>query len=258
MDYTSDLPLVTSNTILFTMSDLNGKGKVVLAIGAHPDDVEFGCGATMAKLASDGATLHFVIVTEGNRGSRHHQILKEDLVKSRREETENASKVLGAKSVTYLGEEDGNLIPDIVFKEKIVRLIRQIKPDMIFTHDPAYFYVIGEEYSSVNHHDHRATGEAVLDAVYPLSRDLLSFPEHQDQGLTPHKVLEVFMFNFNNPNFFVDVTKFIDTKVKSIWEHKSQVDDESEVEKWAKERASKLGKMSGHLYAEGFTKLTLK
>jgi LmbE family N-acetylglucosaminyl deacetylase len=240
------------------MSDLNGKGKTVLVVGAHPDDVDFGCGATMAKLASEGAKLYFVVATEGNRGSRHHQVEKEELVKSRRLEQENAAKVLGAQEVIYLEQEDGNLIPDIVFKEKIVRLIRKYKPDMIFTHDPAYFYVIGDEYSSVNHHDHRATGEAVLDAVYPLSRDLLSFPEHQAEGLTPHKVLEVYMFNFHAPNYFVDVTNFIDTKVKSIWEHKSQVDDPEEVEKWAKGRASKLGEKAGFLYAEGFTRLVLK
>lgn len=240
------------------MTEINGKGKVVLAIGAHPDDVEFGCGATMAKLAADGATLYFVICTEGNRGSRHHEVKRDDLVKARREEQENAAKVLGAKQVIYLGEEDGNLIPDIVFKEKVVRLIRQYKPDMIFTHDPAYFYRLGEDFASINHHDHRATGEAVLDACYPLSRDLLSFPEHNEEGLRPHKVLEIYMFNFHEPNFFVDVTKFIDTKVRSIWEHKSQVDDQSEVENWAKERASKLGEKAKTLYAEGFTKLLLK
>src|SRR5689334_21388678 len=112
--------------------------KTSLAIGAHPDDIEFGCGATMAKLHSEGAKLYFVVCTDGNRGSRQHQFEKSALVQNRKLEQKAAAEILGAEEVLFLDEEDGNLISDINFKEKIVRIVRKVKPDMIFTHDPSW------------------------------------------------------------------------------------------------------------------------
>jgi LmbE family N-acetylglucosaminyl deacetylase len=232
------------------------KKKVVLAIGAHPDDVEFGCGATMAKLSESGAVLYFVICTDGNRGSRQNQFEKSVLIQSRKEEQLAAAKVLGAKEVIFLDEEDGNLVGDIHFKEKIVKLIRQLKPDMVFTHDPSWYYMIREDgTAAVNHTDHRECGKAVLDAVYPLARDLQSFPYHLDEGLTPHIVPEIYLFNWDTPNYIFDVTESIDKKIKSIHAHISQIDDPTAVEKRMRDRHSDLGKKFQLKYAEGFTKL---
>src|SRR5258708_23521070 len=141
----------------------------------------------MANLSVSVAKLVFAVCTNGQRGSRQHQIKKEDLIKSRREEQLTAAIILGASEVLFLEEEDGNLLADIQLKEKIVKLIRQTKPDMIFTHDPAWFYSIREDgFAMVNHTDHRASGEAVLDAVYPLARALQSFPHHMAEELEPH------------------------------------------------------------------------
>src|SRR5690606_23917511 len=140
------------------------KNKTILAIGAHPDDIEFGCGGTMAKLAAEGANLHFVVVTDGNRGSRQHEVEKQALIASRKQEQAAAAKVLGATEVIFLDEEDGNLIADISLKEKIVRVVRKIKPDAIFTHDPDWFYRINDDgATTINHNDHRACGIAVID-----------------------------------------------------------------------------------------------
>lgn len=237
---------------------MNGKNKVVLAIGAHPDDVEFGCGGTMAKLASEGAKLIFVVVTLGNRGSRSQKITAKKLIESRKQEQGEAAKILGAKEVLFLGHEDGGLTVDINLKGEFVRLIRKYKPDMIFTHDPNWIYQSRGAISSINHTDHRATGEAVLDAVYPLSRDLLSFPEQIAEGLEPHTVREVYLFNFSDPDFRVDVTRFINKKLESIFAHKSQMDDTKRVEKWVRERLGLIGKKSGVKYAEGFNRLVLR
>lgn len=237
---------------------INGKGKTVLAVGAHPDDVEFGCGATMAKLAADGATLIFVVATLGNRGSRAHKITASKLVNSRKQEQENAAKILGAREVIFLGHEDGNLCCDIDLKQELVRLIRKHKPDMVFTHDPTWFHQQQGRFSMINHTDHRATGEATLDAIYPLSRDLLSFPEHAKEGLTPHTVREVYLYHSPRPNFYVDVTRFIDKKFESIFTHKSQMDDTKKVEKRVKARLALYGKKIKAKYAEGFTKLILR
>jgi LmbE family N-acetylglucosaminyl deacetylase len=235
------------------------KDKVVLAIGAHPDDIEFGCGGTMAKLAAAGASLHFVIATDGNRGSRQHEVEKTQLVASRKTEQQAAAKLLGAASVTFLDEEDGNLVADIGFKEKIVRLIRQHKPDMIFTHDPHWFYKVNADgTASVNHNDHRSTGIAVLDAVYPLSRDLQSFPDHAVEGLMPHITPELYLFNFDQAGFLFDISDHVDTKVAGIAAHKSQIDDPEAVGQRMKAMHQRLGQAQNMAYAESFTRLVFK
>lgn len=237
--------------------ELKAKGKTVLAIGAHPDDIEFACGATMAKLSSSGAELYFVVCTDGNRGSRHHQIQNSELVKSRQKEQFEAAQILGAKEVIMLNHEDGNLTPDIAFKEEIVKLIRKFKPDMVFTHDPNWFYKVTKTGAHINHNDHRATGIAVLDAVYPLSRDLASFPDHAKQGLTPHIVPEVYLFNFDKGSFYVDVTDHFPKKAQSINAHKSQIDHPEKTILWVEKHLKNLGKRTKFKYAEAFTKLKL-
>lgn len=234
------------------------KDKVVLAIGAHPDDVEFGCGATMAALSQAGAILHFAVATDGNRGSRQHEVEKAELVASRRDEAQAAATILGAEELIFMDQEDGNLIADLAFKEKVVRLIRKVKPDMVFSHDPSWFYRIGEDGRCwVNHTDHRACGSAVLDAVYPLARDLQSFPEHMGQGLEPHTVPELYLFhNDEGANFFMDISTSVDTKIASIAAHKSQIDDPEAIGAYLKDRHHKVGQKQGMDYAEAFVRLT--
>lgn len=230
--------------------------KIVLAIGAHPDDIEFGCGGTMAKLAAEGAVVFFVVATDGNRGSRQHVFEKTELVANRQQEAKAASQILGAQDIMYLEEEDGNLVADIAFKEKVVRVVRKIKPDMIFTHDPNWFYKIRDDgKASVNHSDHRACGIAVLDAVYPLARDLQSFPEHSQEGLEPHITPELYLFNFDRPDFLVDISQYIDTKVASIAAHKSQIDNPEETGDWMKNLHRTLGQAENMEYAESFVRL---
>lgn len=235
----------------------NLKNKIILVVAAHPDDPEFGAGGTLAKYILQGANVYYVICTRGNRGSRHQQIDQDKLAKLRVEEQTRASQITGVKQVFFLDHEDGNLLADVNLKEEVTRFIRKLKPDMIFTHDPSWFYIFREDHAIINHHDHRQTGIATLDAVYPLSRDLASFPEHLDQGLTPHKVLEVCLFSFDNPNFLVDVTETFAIKIKAILAHKSQVDDPRKLRERLGERAAFLGAKIGTKYAEGFMKLLL-
>jgi LmbE family N-acetylglucosaminyl deacetylase len=235
---------------------ISGKDKVVMAVVAHPDDVEFGCGATMARLSDEGAELIFVISTQGDRGSRAHNFGKEELVISRKKEQSDAAQILGAKEVIFLDEPDGGLMADLRFKEKVVKLVRKYKPNMIFTHDPSWFYRTDlKNGASINHNDHRETGKAVLDAVYPLARDLSSFPEHNEEGLTPHHVEEVFLFNQQEANYYFDVTKYVNKKIDSIKAHTSQIDQPEEMAKRIKKRLAEIGKKAKMKYAEGFVYL---
>jgi LmbE family N-acetylglucosaminyl deacetylase len=239
------------------MDGMNFKGKKVLVVGAHPDDNDFGAGATVAKAAGQGAEVIYLIATTGQRGSSDENMTPERLSEIRRKEQEEAAKVLGVREVRFLDYVDGELIPDIRLKERIVKSIRRYKPDIVFTMDPSFFYY--KSYGMVNHSDHRAIGEATLDACYPLARDLMSFPEHAKEGLNPHKVKELLLHSFvpENANFYVDVTNTFDTKIKALSLHKSQVGNMQGVEKRMRDRAEVAGRLARCRYAEAFVRLQL-
>jgi LmbE family N-acetylglucosaminyl deacetylase len=239
------------------MDGINFKAKKVLVVGAHPDDNDFGAGATVAKAAGQGAEVIYLIATTGQRGSSDENMTPERLSEIRRKEQEEAAKVLGVREVRFLDYVDGELIPDIRLKERIVKSIRRYKPDIVFTMDPSFFYY--KSFGMVNHSDHRAIGEATLDACYPLARDLMSFPEHVKEGLNPHKVKELLLHSFvpENANFYVDVTNTFDTKIKALSLHKSQVGDMQRIEKRMKDRAEVAGRLARCRYAEAFVRLQL-
>jgi LmbE family N-acetylglucosaminyl deacetylase len=239
------------------MDGMNFKGKKVLVVGAHPDDNDFGAGATVAKAAGLGAEVIYLIATTGQRGSSDENMTPERLSEIRRKEQEEAAKVLGVREVRFLDYVDGELIPDIRLKERIVKSIRRYKPDIVFTMDPSFFYY--KSYGMVNHSDHRAIGEVTLDACYPLARDLMSFPEHAKEGLNPHKVKELLLHSFvpENANFYVDVTNTFDTKIRALSLHKSQVGDMQGVEKRMRDRAEVAGRLARCRYAEAFVRLQL-
>ena len=239
------------------MDGMNFKGKKVLVVGAHPDDNDFGAGATVAKATGRGAEVIYLIATTGQRGSSDENMTPERLSEIRRREQEEAAKALGVREVCFLDYVDGELIPDIRLKEQVVKSIRRYKPDIVFTMDPSFFYY--KSYGMVNHSDHRAIGEATLDACYPLARDLMSFPEHAKEGLNPHKVKELLLHSFvpENANFYVDVTDTFDMKLKALSLHKSQVGDMQRVEKRMRDRAEVAGRLARCRYAEAFVRLQL-
>jgi len=239
------------------MNEINFKNKTIMVIGAHPDDNDFICGATAAKAVQEGAQVIYLIATNGQRGSSDENITASELGEMRKKEQIEAAQILKVSEVHFLDYNDGELEPNIELKEKIVRFIRHHKPDFIFTMDPAPYYY--KEYGFINHSDHRAIGEAVLDAVYPLARDRLSFPEHHQAGLRSHKVKELFISTFlpNNANCFIDVTGTMDIKIKALIAHKSQIKDSQALETRMKNRASELGQKAGFNFAEAFVRLVL-
>lgn len=232
--------------------------KIILVVAAHPDDPEFGSGGTVAKYISEGATAYYLICTNGARGSREKKIEGKSLSAIRKKEQLEAAKKIGVKEVFFLDHADGGLEADLHLKEEIVLYIRRLKPDILFTHDPTWIYDINDDFAFINHSDHRETGLAAIDAVYPLARDLSSFPEHIEQGLTPHKVLEIYLFNFSRPNHIVDITDFFETKIQAVLEHKSQIDDPKQTREWLSKRLGKIGRQKGYKYAEGFIRLVLR
>ncbi|MBZ0287796.1 MAG: PIG-L family deacetylase [Anaerolineae bacterium] len=195
----------------------------VLGIIAHPDDPEFFCGATFARWSAEGVEVTFVLATSGDKGSSDPEMTHERLATIREEEERNAAAALGVKEVIFLRYPDGELMPSLDLRRDVTRLIRMKKPDAVVTCDPTVFWW-GE--GAINHPDHRAIGQAALDAVYPTARDRLNFIElERYEGLDTHKTRWVYISGTANPNKKVDVSAYIETQVAALREHKSQISD---------------------------------
>lgn len=236
------------------------KKNVILGVGAHPDDMDFTSSGTIAKFAEEGHDCYYLICTDGSRGSDDPKMTHQELVKIRREEQVTAGKILGLKDVFFLDYEDTKLECDQHLREDIVKVIRSIKPDIVISWDPTVLYVAQSpwgEGSFVNHSDHRACGQATMDACFPYARDRLTYPQHEQNGLIPHKVKELWMVAFENPNQVIDITSVFEKKWQAIAAHVSQIGDREETKKRVINRAESFGKQAGYKYAEGFTRLLL-
>jgi LmbE family N-acetylglucosaminyl deacetylase len=227
----------------------------VLVVVAHPDDPEFGAGGTIARWADAGAEVTFAIVTDGSKGSAEPDMTPERLVALRQEEERAAAAALGVHNVQFLGHEDGRIENTLVFREEIVRLIRTHRPDVLITHDPSS-RIMGNTH--FNHTDHRAVGDAALDCVYPLARDRLNFPEHEVEGLEPHKVLQIFLTSSNSADYVVDISATMDKKITSLWAHKSQIGDPQELDERIRAGARALAEQVSFEYGERFRRIDMR
>ena len=197
--------------------------KRVLGVFAHPDDPEFFCGGTFARWAAEGADITFVIATSGDKGSADPAMTHSALSAMREEEERNAAGVLGVKDVVFLRYPDGELFPTLELRRDITRMIRLKQPDTVVTLDPTVFWY-GTR--AVNHPDHRAIGAATLEAIYPTARDRLNFIElERDEGLAPHKTKHLYISGTTTPTHKIDVSDYVETKILSLREHKSQIAD---------------------------------
>jgi LmbE family N-acetylglucosaminyl deacetylase len=210
----------------------NGPRKA-LVVAAHPDDPDFGTAGTAAMWTREGWEFYYLVCTDGSKGTDSREINTEELIKVRREEQRDAASVLGVKDVFFLDYQDGELQYTRDFLGQVVRYIRMLKPDAVFTHDPTALFH-GAEF--VNHSDHRCTGLVTVDAVYPTARDHLNFPVHAAEGLETHKALELFCWSSNEANFDVEITDVLDLKIEALLRHKSQFGDGEEFIRFVKER----------------------
>lgn len=214
-----------------------GDARRALVVAAHPDDADFGAAGTAALLARAGWSVRYVVVTNGSKGSDDRALTPETLVEMRREEQEQAARLLGVSSVGFLGFHDGELVAGRELVGAITREIRSFRPFSVYTHDPEPVIL---ENSFINHADHRAAGLATVDAVYPAARDHLNFPEQIAAGLETHKVRELYLFGTHAPNQSVDISTVLETKIAALAAHGSQfsVDDEFLAllrERWSEE-----------------------
>jgi len=195
----------------------------VLVILAHPDDPEFFCGATLARWARAGHTIHYFLLTCGDKGYENPDEKADKICARRHAEQQAAAAIIGVKSVRFLDLADGYLVPSIDLRREVVRAIRQEKPDILVTCDPTRLYV-GER--GINHPDHRCAGQVVLDAVFPAAGNAHFFPElRRDEGLEPFTPREVWVSLPENPTVTFDITDTWEIKLRALHAHKSQIGD---------------------------------
>jgi LmbE family N-acetylglucosaminyl deacetylase len=215
-----------------------------MLVVAHPDDAEFSSAGTIARLTREGKRVVIVQVTSGDKGTTDPSISPEDLARTREAEELEAARRLGVAHTEFLRCSDGELVPDLVLREKVVRMIRTHRPDVIITHDPYRPYSL--------HPDHRAVGFATVDAVYPAARDPHYFPEHLRAGLEPHKTAEIWFFNPEQPDLVVDVSSTLEDKFDALRAHASQVRDPEAVFQRIRDRSRELAADFDFEYAEVF------
>lgn len=205
-----------------------GEVKRLIVIAAHPDDLESMCGGTIAMLAARGVAVFSVNCTLGDIGSTDPAYTAKTLAAARQRETESAAAVLNIEQTFNLGHPDGELLPTLALRAQIANLYRVTQADTLFTFDPFWPGQI--------HPDHRAAGQAALDAYMPSKMPLYR-PEQLEQSESGLGCLErVFLFGTERePEVEVDVTAVYPTKIAACLAHKSQFADESALE-WMKTR----------------------
>ncbi len=227
--------------------------KRAMCIVAHADDIEFSSAGTVAKWIKQGWEVIYVICTDSSKGSEDPDMTPRELAKLRMEEQRAAAAVVGVQEVVFLGRTDGELADDQDLRRDLVRLIRKWKPERVICGDPSMRYAPD---GYVNHPDHIAAADAALAAVYPFARNRPTFPELLAEGLEPHKVAEVYMWGWRDPNYWEDIEETFELKLKALREHKSQLGDwdpEEMMREWA--RRSGAGQLLE--YAESYRRLRL-
>ncbi len=231
------------------------KDKVILCVCAHPDDLEFGCAGTIAKWVSQGATAYYVILTDGSKGLEDTGMPSKQLAKIRRAEQRGAAKVLGVKKVYFQNFVDGELMNNLEVRKGLVKIIRELQPDIVITLDPTFIY--DENHGIINHPDHRTAGLATMEAIFPFARNSRTFPELLDQGYNCHNVKEVLLVNFTKCNFFIDISETLDKKILALSAHQSQHDDPEKISSMVKRIAKGYGRKASLEYAEGFVRVSI-
>src|SRR6266581_496956 len=240
-----------------------------MVIGAHPDDDDFGAAGTSALWAKQGMKVVWVVMTDGTEGSEVPSLIDTELMLTREQEQRMACEVLGVQSVEFLRFPDGHLTNSEAARKAVVRLIRKYRPRIVVTHDPTQHIFAPdpnekpEETAYINHPDHRATGQIVLDAIFPAVGNPRSYRELLAEGLPPYQVYELYLFHTEQDNTFIDISETIELKVKGLECHVTQFGPEAKMldrmREWGAGTAKEAKEKKGleMQYAESFRRIKL-
>jgi len=226
----------------------------ILVILAHPDDPEFFCGATLARWARAGHRITYQLLTCGDKGFNDFtpaDMTPDALCAIRHKEQLAAANVIGVEEIHFMDLPDGYLVPDINLRRDIVRVIRKFRPDILVTCDPQTLFAT----YGINHPDHRAAGQVVLDAVYPAAGSPVFFPELLEEGYPPHMPKEVWCSLTTQPNMIVDVTETWSVKMEALLHHKTQIGDMERFQERMKSRHTEDSTEEAPRYEEKFRRI---
>ncbi|ASJ03390.1 diacetylchitobiose deacetylase [Thermococcus profundus] len=216
----------------------------VLCIEPHPDDCAIGLGGTIKRLTDSGIEVVYLLLTDGSMGTTDETVSRHELALTRLEEERKSAEILGVKKIHSLDFGDTELPYTREVRKEIVTVIRKEKPEMVLMPDPWLPYE--------GHLDHRHAGLLGLEAV--SFSGLPNFSRSDSiAGLEPHSLPAVGFYYTHKPNYFVDITDVMETKLEAVRVHRSQfTEDVWELwEPYLRTIALYYGKMSGHKYAEG-------
>jgi LmbE family N-acetylglucosaminyl deacetylase len=228
-----------------------------LVVTAHPDDVDFGAGGTVMALVKAGVQVTFCICTDGDAGGFDDSTDRSEIPTIRRTEQVAAAAVYGVTDVRFLGYKDGYLEPSHEVQRDIVRVMRQVQPQLVITQSPERNW----ERLPASHPDHMAAGEATSRALYPAVRNPYAYPELRDnEGLEAWTVNWLWLQGHVEPNHWIDTTEFFARKVTALEAHASQtshMDDlEGMLRSWGEMQAAAAEFEAGRL-AEAFRQIKL-
>lgn len=226
----------------------------VLVIAAHPDDVDFGCAGTLARWAREGAEIFYTICSSGEKGTDDPTIPNHALALTREKEQRSAARVVGVKEVIFLRKPDGEMQYSLEFRGELVRVIRQFRPEILFTHDPAN-QAFDNQY--IFHADHRVVAQLAFDAAYPAALNRNYYPGHLAEGLAPHGISEIYFFATGKPDTWIDISSTLNQKIRALRCHRSQLPDPKGMETFVRTMFAAWGKEKGFKYAERFRRLPI-
>jgi len=224
-----------------------------LVVTAHPDDVDFGAGGSVASLVGRGCSVTYCVVTDGDAGGFDPEVPRSDIPGIRRAEQRAAAAALGVDQVHFLGYRDGQLTVTHELRRDITRVIRQVRPQLVLAQSPDRNY--RRMYAS--HPDHMAAGEAALQAVYPDARNPFAHPSLlADEGLEEWHVEQVWVMGREQPDHYVDITDTFHRKLAAVSAHVSQVSHlpelQEQLRRWGSLTAAE-GRLAEDRLAEAFT-----
>ena len=222
-------------------------GKRVLGVGAHADDLEWYAGATIAKLARAGAEITLVICTDGAKGSYDPNADARELAAQRKAEQRDAASALGIKEVIFLGYPDGELEPNVGLRQRLATIYREHQPELLLAFDPWKRYEL--------HPDHLAAGRAALDARLAAKMPLY-YPEVRERAWA---IRELWLFNADEPNYFVEVGATLEIQQRALALHRSQTSVwDAAARAFIENVARENGKRLGVEYAEAFRRIVIE
>lgn len=220
----------------------------VLAVAAHPDDIDFGASATIAALTERGVKVVLCLLTAGDAGGFDPGRSRAETAALRHAEQQAAAQEVGISELILLDERDGFLAPTYELVGKIVKVMRQVRPEAVLSFHPERAW----DRLQKSHPDHLASGEAVVRAAYPFVENPFAYPELEAEGLAAFKLQHLLLMGAprQRVNIRVDVTGYQDRKLAALGRHFSQHRDAERMRAFVTEQLQAVHGAGG--FAEEF------